>query len=76
MDDWQKFNQTSLPEKEDFNSHLNMENITDAEYEYTKRVCKDFEIKSLGEYHDLYVQIDTLLLADVFEIFRNMCVFI
>ena len=76
MDDWQKFNQTSLPEKEDFNSHLNIENITDAEYEYTKRVCKDFEIKSLGEYHDLYVQIDTLLLADVFEIFRNMCVFI
>ena len=60
MDDWQKFNQTSLPEKEDFNSHLNMENITDAEYEYTKRVCKDFEIKSLGEYHDLYVHSDTL----------------
>ena len=38
-----------------------------------KRVCKDFEIKDLREYHDLYVQSDTLLLADVFENFRNMC---
>ena len=38
-----------------------------------KKVCKDFEIKGLGEYHDLYVQNDTILLADVFEKFRNMC---
>ena len=38
-----------------------------------KRVCKDFEIKSLGEYHNLYVQSNTLLLADVFENFRNKC---
>ena len=50
-----------------------MEDITDADYAHTKRVCKDFEIKNLGEYHDLYVQSDTLLLADVFENFRNMC---
>ena len=40
---------------------------------HAKRVCKDFEIKNLGEYHDLHVQSDTLLLADVFEKFRNMC---
>ena len=73
MDDWEKFNETSLPEKEDFYSHLNMEDITDADYAHTKRVCKDFEIKNLGEYHDLYVQSNTLLLADVFENFRNMC---
>ena len=74
MDDWEKFSEISLPEKEDFYSHLNMENITDADYAHAKRVCKDFEIGNLGEYHDLYVQSDTLLLADVFENFRNMCI--
>ena len=50
-----------------------MEDISDANYAHTKRVCKDFEIKNLGEYHDLHVQSNTLLLADVFESFRNMC---
>ena len=69
MDDWEKFKETSLPEKEDFYSHLNVEDITDADYAHAKRVCKDFEIKKLGEYHDLYVQSDTLLLADVFDNF-------
>ena len=72
MDDWEKFNETLLPEKEDFYSHSNMEDITDADYADKKRVCKDFEIKNLGKYHDLYVQSDTLLLADVFENFQNM----
>ena len=72
MDGWEKFNETSLPEKEDFYSHLNMEDITDADYAHTKRVCKDFEIKNLGEYHDLYVQSNTLLLADIFENFRSI----
>ena len=43
MDDWEKFNETSLPEKEDFCSHLNMEDITGADYAYAKRICKDFE---------------------------------
>ena len=38
-----------------------------------KRVCKDFEINNLGEYHDFHVQSDTLLLADVFENFQNKC---
>ena len=50
-----------------------MEDITEADYARTKRVCRDFEIKYLGEYHDLYIQSGTLLLADVFENFRNMC---
>ena len=73
MDDWEKFNETSLPEKEDFYSHLNMEDITDADYAHAKRICKDFEIKSLGEYLDLYVQNDSLFLADAFANFRKMC---
>ena len=49
-----------------------MKDITDADYAHAKRVCKNFEVQNLGEYHDLYVQSDTLLLADVFENFRNM----
>ena len=51
-----------------------MEDITAADYAHAKRECKGFEIKNLGEYHDLYVQSDTLLLVDVFENFRNMCI--
>ena len=47
--------------------------ITDAYYTHTKRLCKDFEITNLGEYHELYVQSNTLLLDDVFENFQNMC---
>ena len=73
MDDSEKYIKTLLPEKEDFYSHLNMEDVTDADYTPEKRVCKDFEIKSLGEYDDLYIQSDILLLADVFENFQNMC---
>ena len=65
MDDWEKFNETMLPEKEDFYSQSNMEDITDTDYAQTKTVCKDFEIKNLGQYHDLYIQGNTLLLADL-----------
>ena len=72
MNDWKKFNEASLREKEDFYSHLNMEDITDADYAREKKVCKYFEIKNLREYQDLYVQSDILLLTDVFENFRNM----
>ena len=50
-----------------------MEDIIHAEYAHAKRDCKDYKIKDSGEYHDFYVQSDTLLLADVFENFRNMC---
>ena len=50
-----------------------MEDITDADSIHAKRVCKDFEIKNLGEYHDLFLKRDPLRLADVFENFRKMC---
>ena len=55
MDDWEKFNETSLTEKKDFFFFLNMKDIADVDYTHAKRVCKDFETKHLGEYHDLYV---------------------
>ena len=71
MGDWDKFNETRLLEKEEFHSNLNFEEITDADYMHAKRVCKNFEIKNLSKYHDLYFKSDVLLLADVFENFRK-----
>ena len=74
MDNWERFDETSLPDKDSFYSSLNMENIDDIDYRHGNDVFKKFKFKNLGEYHDLYVQSDTLLLADVFENFRNMCI--
>ena len=74
MDSWERFDETSLPDKEAFYSSLNMEDIKDADHRQAKRVFKRLNNKNLGDYHDLYVQSDTLLLADVFENFRNMCI--
>ena len=71
--DWEKFNETTLPEKEEFYSNLNMEDITAADSMHAKRVCKDFEIKHFGEYHGLYPKSDKLLFADVFGNFSKMC---
>ena len=56
---------------ESFHSSLNMSNIDDTDYRHGNNVFKRFKLKNLGEYHDLYIQSDTLLLADVFENFRN-----
>ena len=67
MDNWERFTKTLLPDKEAFYSNLNMEDITDTDYIHANKVFKEFKLKHLGEYHDLYVQNDTLLLADVFE---------
>ena len=73
MDSWEKFNETALPPKKDFYSNLNLEDISDEDYAHAQKVWDVFKIKNLGEYHDLYVQSDTLLLSDIFENFRNMC---
>ena len=69
MDSWEKFDETSLPPKKDFYSNLNLENISYEDYSHSKKVWDVFEIKNLGEHHDLYVKIDALLLADIFEIY-------
>ena len=73
MDNWERFNEMSLPSKESFYSNLNIENVDDIDYRHGNNVFKRFKLKHLGEYHDLYVQSDTLLLVDVFENFRNKC---
>ena len=67
MDEWEKCNETTLPEKEDFYSNLNMEYNADADYMHAKKVCKDFEIKNLGEYHYLYLKRYAWRLADVLK---------
>ena len=73
MDNSEKFNGTLLSKKEDFYSHLNMEDIIAADYTYTKGICKDFRIKHFGKNHNLYFQTGALLLAAAFKKFRNMC---
>ena len=73
MDSWERFNETSLPSKKEFYSNLNIEDIDEIDYRHGNNVFKSFKLENLGDYHDLYVKSDTLLLADVFENFRDMC---
>ena len=73
MDSWEKFDENTIPPKEAFYVNLNLEDISNEDYVHAQKVWGVFEINNLGEYLDLYVQSDTLLLVDVFENFRNMC---
>ena len=73
MDSFEKFDQTELPTKEQFYSILNDQHITNDEYNHAKKVWKVFNIKTMGEYHELYLKSDVLLLADVFKSFRKTC---
>ena len=74
MGSWERFKETSLPDKGAFYSSLNMKVITGVDCWYPHKLFEEFKLKNLGEYHDLYLQSDTLLLADVFENFRNKCI--
>ena len=72
MDCFDKFNE-KLPPKEDFYSIMNNEHITNKDYKHAQTVWKTFKLKTMGEYHDLYLKSDILLSADVFENFRKTC---
>ena len=71
MDSFDKFNE-KLPPKEEFYSILNETHISDDEYKHAQNVWEVFKLRNMGEYHDLYLKSDILLLADVFESFRRM----
>ena len=73
MDSFEKFNKTELPTKEEFYSILNNEHISDEDYYHAENVWNTFKLQTMGEYHDLYLKSDILLLADVFENFRKTC---
>ena len=73
MNGIEKFSETQLPPKEAFYSKLNDCGVSDEDYEHAQKIWKEFGIKNLGEYHDLHLKSDVLLLTDVFEEFRNIC---
>ena len=73
MDSFEKFNEKELPTKDQFYSILNNQHITDDEYNHAKEVWNTFMIRTLGDYHDLYLVSDVLLLTDVFGNFRKTC---
>ena len=73
LNSFDKFNDEQLPSKEQFYSRLTEEGITNDDYTKAKQIWKHFDIKNMGEYHDLYLKTDVLLLTDVFENFRDMC---
>ena len=73
MDSFQRLSEKSLPAIEDFYSILNDTNISESDYSHAKEVWSTFQIRDMGEYHDLYLRTDVLLSADVFENFRTIC---
>ena len=75
MDSWNRFEEEELPSMDEFFSNLKLKNISKEDYKHAQKVKNAFNIKNLGEYHDLYVQSDTSQLADTFEQFRTLCLF-
>ena len=73
VNSWDQFNETQLPPISAFHSNLNMSSISEEDYQHAQRVWKEFGIRDLGDYHDLYLRTDVVLLANVFEAFRDTC---
>jgi len=73
MDGWEKFQETQLPPRETFYNKLSDEEISDEDYDHAQKVWDIFGCRTMGDYHDLYLRTDTVLLADVFENFRQTC---
>ena len=73
VNSWDRFNETQLPPIDAFYSNLNMSLISEEDYQHAQRVWKEFGIHNLGDYHDLYLRTDVVLLASVFEAFRDTC---
>ena len=74
MDKIEKFDETKLPDMKDFYSKLNKTHISDKDYEHAKKTWKEFDKKTLGKFHDIYQKSNVLLLTDVFEAFRRVCI--
>jgi hypothetical protein len=73
MDRWEKFDEKRLPERSAFYSSLYEEEVNEEDYSRARKVFDRFNCNNLGDYHDLYLKTDVLLLADVFEDFRRVC---
>ena len=73
MDSWDRFKETSLPSIKRFYSNLNMSRVSDTDYEHACKVWSEFGIRNMREYHDLYLKTDVILLTNVFESFRRVC---
>ena len=73
MSSWDRFAETSLPPKKQFYSMLSDADISDSDYQHAEKVWAEYNIQNMGEYHDLYLESDVLILADVFESFRKTC---
>ena len=71
---WEKLNVEALPPKKDFYNKLNQSDITDEDYAHAQNVWDTFKCKTLGDYSDIYLKTDVLLLADVFETFRDVTI--
>ena len=71
MSIWDKFEETQIPPIEAFYRNLNMSSVSEDDYEHAQKGCKEFKIRNLGEHHDFYLQTYVILLANIFEAFRD-----